>query len=140
MLLGCVKLDDIPNLRCSYLVVRHEDSVFLDSSEEDDNKEEEKDSNTGDLTPKEDQVVGRGCDILDTHDGCALKSKKAILEYQEKPGNMDIQMNLLQQMTKVTAQAHVLKTTRSDGVKEKHNNLQPSIFLTLRSEMIRLSF
>ena len=52
MLLGCVKLDDIPKLRCSYLAARHDNSVFVDSSEEDDDDEEEKDRKTGDLTPK----------------------------------------------------------------------------------------
>ena len=82
---------------------RHEDSVFVNSLEEDDNKEKEKESKTGDLTPKEAQVVGRGSELLDTYGGFALKLKKAIMEYQVNPGNMDIQMNLLQHMTNFTA-------------------------------------
>ena len=100
---GCVKLDDTPKLRCLYLAARHDDSVFVDSSEEDEDGEEEKDSETGDLTPKEVQVVGMGCELLDTYDGFALKPKKSILEYQENLGDMDVQMNLLQHMTNFTA-------------------------------------
>ena len=40
---------------------------------------------------------------------------------------MDIMMNLLQHMKSFTAQAHVLKTMRVHGKKEKRMNLQPSI-------------
>ena len=40
MILGCVKLDDIPKLRCSYLAARHNNYVFFNSSEEDDDDEE----------------------------------------------------------------------------------------------------
>ena len=140
MLPGCVKLDDTPKLQCLYLAARHDDSVFVDSLEEDDDKEEEKDSKSGDLTPKEAQVVGRGGELLDTYDGFALKPKKAILEYQDNTGDMDIQMNLLQHMTKFTAQAHVLKTMRAHGVKEKRKNLQPSSFLNIevRDDQIEL--
>ena len=94
------------------MVARHDDSVFIDSSEEDDNKEKDKDSNTGDLNPKEAQVLGRGGEFLDKYDGFALKPKKAILGYYENPCDMDIMMNLLQQMKNFTAQAHVLKTMR----------------------------
>ena len=80
------------------MAARHDDSVFVDSLEEDDNNEKEKDIKTGDLTPKEAQVVGRGGELLDKYDGFALKPKRAILEYQENPSNMDIMMNLLQHM------------------------------------------
>ena len=45
---------------------------------------------------------------------------------------MDIMMNLLQHMKKFTAQAHVLKTMRAHGVKEKRENLQPSSFLKIQ--------
>ena len=131
MILGCVKLDNIPKLRCLYFLARHDDSVFVDSSEEDDDDEEEKASDTGDLTPKEAQVVGRGSDILDTYDKFALKPKKAILGYQENPGDIDIHMNLLQHMTNFTAQAQILKTMCAHGVKEKCENLQPSSFLNI---------
>ena len=105
MLLGCVKLDDTPKILCLYLAVRHDNSVFVDSLDKDDDYEEEKDIETGDWTSKEDQVVGRGGDLLDTYGIFTLKQKKAIIEYQENPGDMDIQMNLLQQMTNFTAHA-----------------------------------
>ena len=100
-----------------YLAARHDDSVFVDLLEEDDEEEEENDSKTGDLTPKEAQVVGRGGGLLDTYDRFMLKPKKLILEYQENLGNMDTQMNLLQHMTNFTAKAHILKTMRAHSVK-----------------------
>ena len=40
-------------------------------------------------------------------------------------------MNLLQHMTNFTAQAHILKTMRAHGVKEKRENLQPSSFFNI---------
>ena len=140
VLLGCVKLDDIPKLRCLYLAARHEDSVFVNSLEEDDEGGEEKDSETGDLTPKEAQVVERGGELPDTYAGFSLKLKEEILEYQENPGDMDIQMNLLQHMTNFTVQAHFLKTTRAHGVKQKRENLQPSGFLNIevRDDQIKI--
>ena len=48
MLLGCVKLDDTPKILCSYLAARHDNSVFVDSLDKDDDYEEEKDIETGD--------------------------------------------------------------------------------------------
>ena len=72
--------------------------------------------------------MGRGGELLDTYGRFALKPKKVIMEYQVNPGDMDIQMNLLQHITNFTVQAHVLKTTRAHGAKEKCYNLQPSSF------------
>ena len=53
---------------------------------------------------------------------------------------MDILMDLLQYMTNLTAQAHVLKTMCAHSVKEKRKNLQPSIFLNIefRDDQIEL--
>ena len=73
----------------------------------------------------------RGGELLDTYGVFALKPKKAILGYQENPGDMDIQMNLLQHMTKFTAQAHILKNTPAHGVKKNRENIQPSIFFNI---------
>ena len=91
--IGYVKLDDLAKFRVAYLATQGDDYVFVEPPFID---------SSADDTPK----VEDDCVLLYKHDGFALKPKKLIKEFQQKPGDPKFQGNLFRHYTNNTATAH----------------------------------
>ena len=104
--LGYVKLYDLEKFRAAYLETQGNDSVFVEPPFID--------ISADDIPKVEDDSV-----LFEKHDGFALKPKKLIKEFQQKPGNPKAQGNLFRHYTNHTTTTHCV----ASAIENKNGHL-----------------
>lgn len=104
--LGYVKLDDIYKFRAAYLATLQDDSLFVEPPF---------------LSPTSDSAIDNS-NLLENHDGFALKPKKLMEEYEENRHDATVQAKVFNHFSNFTCTKHIMDNKK----KKSQVQLEPS--------------